>query len=141
MTHIVVPGRGAHPVGLSAAAQAVKDYDDTLLLGWNETTNEYVISKDRGVVQEPFPVYSLGHFSEPPSRELIFAKLSRADVKRRGAKIVDDIERANARKRAEAAWAASDASGETAEVYAAAFKEQGFDPFPAVYMPRGVNRE
>ena len=134
---IIVPGRGMMPVGYMTAAKAVEDYDPELILGFNEATTAWVVYKRRndGFMQ---PVLGLGRGSEPPSREAITEKLYKADVRRNGARIVDQIERRNARIQQEARAQASEAAGEFAEYLAAGYRKEGFNPFPQVFIPKGV---
>lgn len=137
MTHIITP-QGVMPVGMVAAHKAVRDYDPTLTLGRMEATGEWVVFKTRGPNGYPHPVFSLGTSPEPPSREVVLEKLSRADVRRRGAKIIADIERVNEARRRELRHQASEATGEYVELLEhATRKERGVNT-DRIYLPAGV---
>lgn len=108
------PTNGFMPTGWRAALEVVKEYDPSLTLGRNDQTGEWLVCKTRENGQ-PHPVLALGVYPEAPSREVILEKMYRNDVRRNGARIVDAIERRQAREAAARSAAASEAAGEWAE--------------------------
>lgn len=76
-----------------AAAKAVKEYDEGLLLGFRNDVGEWVVFLKDGPGGVPFPALGLG--ATLPAPEEIKRRLYRADTKRRGPAIVAEVERHN----------------------------------------------
>ena len=133
---IWLPGKGMVSLSARAAAKAVEEYDPDLILGKHAATDDWVVFIKNGPGGQPFPVFGLG--KELPGPDEIKRRLYQADTKRRGTKIVAEVERRNEQRRREAAARASDAAGEVAEAYDWALRKQGAHPFPRVFVPAGV---
>lgn len=130
-----VPGFGNAPVGISAAAKAVEEYDPDLALGQDERTGDYVVLLKRGPDGTAFPVLGLGR--ELPAPEEIKRRLYQGDTRRRGRQIVADIERVNERRRAELRHQTREAAGEVAETMDAALHLMKRHPVPRIFVPSG----
>jgi len=130
-----VPGYGNVPVGMSAAAQAVNEYDPDLAIGQDERNGDYVVLLKRGPGGTAFPVLGLG--PTLPAPEEIKRRLYKADTRRRAREIVADIERVNERKRQELRRQTSDGAGEVAETMDTALHLMKRHPVPRIFVPSG----
>ena len=130
-----VPGYGNVPVGMSAAAKAVEEYDPDLALGQDERTGDFVVLLKRGPDGTAFPVLGLG--PELPAPEEIKRRLHKGDTRRRGREIVADIERVNAQRRAELRKDTHEAAGEVAEAMDTALHLMKRHPVPRIFIPSG----
>jgi hypothetical protein len=133
-----VPGYGNVPVGMSAAAQAVREYDPDLAIGQDERNGDYVVLLKRGPGGTAFPVLGLG--PQLPAPEEIKRRLHRADTRRRGREIVASIERNNERQRQRLRAEAHEAGGEVAETMDTALHLMKRHPVPRIFVPSGKGK-
>lgn len=117
------------------ARQAVEDYDPNLSLGRHEITGDWVVLLKRPDSEAPVPIFGLG--KELPSRERITEQLYKSDVRRRGGKIAEALERRQREAQREADRKASDAAEEAAEGFAWAARKDGSHPSPRIFVPGG----
>lgn len=146
MSNVVVPGHqlwlpgvGVAPLSVRAASKAVKEYDAGLALGRHEQTGDWVVFIVDGPEGRPFPVFGLGR--ELPGADEIKRRLYLADTKRRGGKIVADIERRNDVKRAELRLKSDDAAGIAAEAFEWGHRQMGTHPNPRVFVPNSIPKK
>ncbi|MGE5595460.1 MAG: hypothetical protein ACM3S1_05430 [Hyphomicrobiales bacterium] len=119
-----IPGQGTVPVHMRAAQRAVEEYDDRLILARHEITGDWVAFIQLGP-DRMFPVIGFG--KELPHPDEIRATLERADTRRHGTKILDQIQRENARIQREKRAMAAEAIEEAAE-----YADFGFRKFAGV---------
>jgi hypothetical protein len=122
-----VPGAGMTSVDETAAARAVSEYDDSLVLGHRRDTNEWIVFHREGPHGEPFPLLSFG--PRLPHPEEIKKKMYETDVRRHGVKLFHDIQRRNDDRMAASKARSSEASEAVAEALVSGFEHQGFRPF------------
>jgi hypothetical protein len=118
--------------------KAVEEYDADLRLARNDETGNWCVFISRGDAEAPFPVFNLG--AELPSPDRIKQMLYMADVRRRGHDIVRDVERNNARRRAELEAVTADAAGEVAEAVESALRNAGATSHKKVYLNERVKK-
>jgi hypothetical protein len=128
-----IPGYGSVPVGMSAAAQAVNEYDPDLAIGQDERTGDFVVLLKRGPDGTAFPVLGLG--PELPAPGEIKRRLYKADTRRRGREIVASIERTNERQRKALRAQTHEAAGEVAEAMDTALHLMKRHPVPRIFVP------
>jgi hypothetical protein len=116
--------------------QAVKEYDTDLSLGRHEQTGEWVILLQRGPMDQPHPVFGLGH--ELPAPEQLKQRLYESDVRRHGAKLAVALMKAQDRRQKELQDKFSDETGVVAEAFEWAHRKEGTHPNPRVFVPEGV---
>lgn len=124
------PGNGLTSRAERQAANAVQEYESDLILGQRQDTREWVVYLRNGPMSDgqPFPIFNLG--TELPTADKIKEKLYKADLRRHGKKIFQQIMQANDRATEAGRKAADEASAEMAEALVSGFKHQGFDPYP-----------
>lgn len=134
MTDIWMPGLGMTPINFVTAGNAVSDYSSDLMLGRNNKTGEWhVMVKDGPHDGQPFPVFNLG--KELPPYDVIQRKLYESDVRRHGAKIVEQIRRrAEAEKRSHDAYM-HDVAEDSAERIENAMRKGGMLPNLKIFVP------
>jgi hypothetical protein len=132
-----VPGMGVVPTYLRPAMQAVEEYDADLRLARNDETGNWCVFIERGD-SPSFPVFNIG--PELPSPDRIKQMLYMADVRRRGHEIVRDVERNNARRKAELEAVTADAAGEVAEAVESALRHAGATSHKRVYLNERVKK-
>src|ERR1051325_4034327 len=86
-----LPGKGLVPTHIRQAAEAISQYDQDLGLGQDKRTGDWVVLMKGGPEGRPYPVFGLG--PELPPGDEIVRRLYHADMKRRGHKIIADINR------------------------------------------------
>lgn len=133
---LYLPGVGLTGTDERAAAKAVREYDADCQLGQRKDTGEWIIFMTNPATNEPFPVLGLG--TRLPSPDEIQRRMYHTDVRKHGAKIFQNIMRRQEATLAGHKALADDASGEVAEALVSGFETQGFNPFPKIYVPRGV---
>lgn len=110
------------------------------MLGRDETTGDWKVLVKNGPHEgQPFPVFNLGR--ELPPAERIKQMLYNADVRRRGYKIVQDIERRNEARKKALRDEAHDAGGEVADVVDWAFRKEGKHPNPRIFVSRDIRKD
>lgn len=130
-----IPGYGNVPVGMSAAAKAVEEYDAGLALGQDERTGDFVVLLKKGPDGTAYPVLGLG--STLPSVDEIKRRLYMSDVRRRGREIVADIVRQRERAEESSRKEAHDRAGEVAEAMDTALHAMKRHPTPRIFVPSG----
>jgi hypothetical protein len=133
-----VPGMGDVPLHLRQSMKAVEEYDSDLRLARNEDTGNWCIFIERGSGDSPFPVFNLG--TELPGPDHIKEQLYRGDVRRRGHEILRDVERNNARRRAELAHETNEAAGDVAENVEFAMRKMYATRHTKVYLNERVKK-
>lgn len=138
MSDILVPTMaGFMSVAERDANQAIEEYDPDLGLAFDEQTRTYAVVVKQGPHDgRPFPVYNLG--PQLPPSDAIKRQLYHADVRRHGARIVEQVVRRNDELARERDARAHDASGDTAEHFEWAFRKLGKHPVPRIFVPRGI---
>lgn len=131
-----LPRHGKVDVKTSACIRTVENYDEALMLGRHEQTGDWCVFLKRGPFGEPFPVLGLGR--ELPAPEEIRERLIKADTKRQGTRVLDEIEREQADRSAALEARASEASGVTAEAYEWGHRRMGSHPSPRIFVPAGI---
>lgn len=92
-----------------AAANAVEQYDHSLMLGQRTDTGEWIVFAKRGPEGQPFPVFGLG--TRLPHPDDIQKKLYENDVARHGIKLINSIIRKAEAKKKEENYAREQADG------------------------------
>jgi hypothetical protein len=133
MTNIWLPGAGLVPIDIRAADEAIRDYDPDHALGRDEVTGDWVVLKRSGPDGEPFPVFNLGR--ELPGRDEIQRRLYNADVRRKGGKIVEQIQRRNDALKKALRDESHAAAEETAHDISTAFHVAKRHPTPRIFVP------
>jgi hypothetical protein len=128
-----VPGAGLVPSYITQAEKLVKEYDPDLRLAREAQTGDWVVAKRTGPDGAPFPVLYLG--PELPTLDKIKERLYRADTRRRGAEIVQEVVQNNERRLQEAKDRISDENGIAAEALDWAFRKMGKHPNPRIFVP------
>jgi len=131
-----IPGAGEVNPKVTRLQRAVEAYDERLVLARHNVTGDWVIfiKLEGGNL---YPVLGIGR-ELPDDPEEIRYRLYKADARRHGTKILDDINRANERILAEKRYAADEAIGETAEWLEWGIRQEGWHPSPRVFIPRGI---
>lgn len=119
-----IPGQGMVPAHMRAAMRVVEEYDDRLILAKHEGTGDWVAFVQLGP-DRMFPVIGFGR--ELPQPDEIRRILEEADTRRHGTKILQQIERENARIQREKRAAATEAIEEAAE-----YADFGFRKFAGI---------
>lgn len=138
-----VPGALYLPdVGLTssderAAAAAVREYDESLQLGFRKDAQEWVIFMEHN--GEPFPVLGLGR--SLPSPDLIKRRMYETDIRRHGDKIFHKIQRHNDLLQAEQKAALDEKVGIAAEHLDHAFRKEGVHPTSSIFVPGSYRRK
>lgn len=133
MSDIWLPGMGVVPSNIRAAQLAIEQYDSDLELGFNERNQEWVVLSKNGPDGAPFPVFGLG--PELPPYDVIQRKLYEADVRRHGAKLVDEVVKRNDARKKARKYETDDAAGEAAEALEHAFRRMGKTRYSKVFLP------
>ena len=123
------PGNGFTTTRERQVARAIEEYESDLLLGQNRETNEWVVYLRNGPHShgQPFPIFGLGR--ELPSADKVKEMLYKADIRRKGTKIYEQVFAANRRAENASRKVADEASEQMAEAIVEGFRTQGFDPF------------
>lgn len=138
----ILPGSLYLPdVGLTgsderAASKAVREYDNECRLGQRRDTNEWIVYMTNPATDEPFPVLGLG--TRLPGPDEIQRRMYQSDIRRHGEKLFRDIMRRQEATKASNLKDVSEASGEMADALVSGFRNQGHDPFPRIFIPKGV---
>lgn len=129
-----IPGAGEVDVRIVGLQRVCREYDDRLELARHELTGDWVvfIKIDRGNL---YPVIGIGR--ELCSPEELRERLWKADAKRHGNKLLDQINESNARIKREARLRADDAAEATAEAFEWGFRQEGVLP-RKVFVPRDL---
>lgn len=117
---------------LRAASKAVEEYAPGLSLGRDKRTGEYVVLMDRAD-GTPHPVLALG--TEIPSADTIKRKLYLSDTKRRGERIVREVDEANERAKRRLREATHEGAGEVAEAMDVLYHKHKIHPTPRIFVP------
>lgn len=110
--------------------KAVNEYDSELHFGMNQKNGQWVIFMERH--GERIPI--LG-FQRIPHPDDALKRLYKADTRRHGSKILDDMNRENEELKKVARDKADDAVGETAEAFEIAYRLEGKHPKPRIFVP------
>ena len=131
---IVLPSGVTVPVGSVNASKAVEDYDPDLMLGRNEQTGDWHVFVKNGPYDgQPFPVMYIGQ--ELPSYDEIQRLLYTHDVRRHGAKIVEQIERKKRIEQERLAKQHHDENAEVAEYIEWGLRQMGALPKLRIFVP------
>lgn len=133
MNDIWIPGVGFVPPHIRGAMKAIEEYDHELTLGLDNRTGNYVVLLDSELLGRSHPVLDLG--PELPGHDEIKRKLYMSDTRRRGAKIVADVERANEKARARMSAETHEGAGEVAEAMDVALHKMKRHPTPRIFVP------
>jgi hypothetical protein len=128
-----LPGVGVVPSNVRAAQTAIEAYSDDLELGFNERTKTWVVLWRHGPDGAPFPVWDLGETL--PSFDEIQRQLYKADVRRHGGKLVDEVVKRNEERKEAAKAEMREIEGDVAEVLEHAFRRMGKTSYSKVYLP------
>lgn len=113
-----------------AVDKAVNQYDPELHFGRNERNGQWCIFMERH--SERIPV--LG-FRDIPHPDDALKRLYKADTRRHGSKILDDLIKHNEETKAAGRSAGDDAVGQTAEAFEYAYRKEGLHPTPRIFVP------
>lgn len=118
------------------AKRAVEEYDSNLTLAKHTVTDDWVIFTrlDNGTL---YPVIGLGR--ELPSPDRIKERIYKSDLRRRGEKMLDEMNRRNEQIRRNNRRAAEDATGLMAEALEYGYRKMEKHPVPRIFIPRGIN--
>jgi hypothetical protein len=136
VSNIWLPGVGAVPAHIRTAQQAVEAYDSRLELGYDERNKQWVVLWKDAVDGAPYPVMGLGR--ELPSYEEIQRILYQGDTVRRGGKLIQEINRRQAQRRADSRQEVNEAAGEVAEALEYAFRKMGKTSYQRIFIPKGI---
>lgn len=137
MSTIFVPGRGAMDLECRHADRVVNEYDERLFAAVHPHTNVPSVfikmSPFTDWLRDDFGLEIAGQRCMPilgfpegfPPREQIIERLVKIDAKRRGTKILDEINRNNDAIKREAAYIQEQAAGVVAEVQESFEHRQG----------------
>jgi hypothetical protein len=117
--------RGAH-----AVSKAVHEYDPELFFGKNESNGQWCIFMERN--GERIPI--LG-FRDIPHPDDALKRLYQSDTRRHGSKILDDLNKHNAKLKADGQHKVDEALGEVAEVVEYGAREDGLHDRPRIFVP------
>ena len=131
-----LPRHGRVDTKTSACIRVVENYDEALVLGRHELTGDWCVFLKQDPFSEPFPVLGLG--LELPTPEQLSKRLVQADTKRQGSRVIDEIEREHADRRAVLEDRASDATGITAEAYEWGHRRMCSQPHTRIFVPAGT---
>ena len=131
---IWLPGSGMVRFSEMQVAEAVKEYDSQLMLGFRKDTNEWCafLPGNRASDGQPFPVFTFG--SELPSPDQAKKLLYHSDVRRNGRELLDQLDRIYDSEQKAIADKTSDASEQVAEAIISNMNAKGVNPFPSVHM-------
>lgn len=117
-----------------AAAQAVKEYDDELMLGFRRDTHDWCafLPGNRNSEGQPFPVFNFG--PELPSPEKIKFQLFKHDVRRNGHELLDQLDRIYDDEQKRLSVKAEEGREAVAEAIDSNMRDKGTHPYPRVYM-------
>lgn len=123
--------RDAHRVHV-----AVKQYDENLAFGRNEQTGQWCIFMRQGTSAPTntgdLPI--LG-FNDIPHPDDAIARLMKADARRRGREILDELNAHNESIQEARRAAADDAIGQTAEAFEWGYRKMGKHPNTRIFIP------
>lgn len=129
---ILLPDGSLRNIRETAAARAVADYDDDLVLAQHKQDGQWaVFIKTEG--EGLRPVLGLGF--ELPSPEQIRERLYRADTKIHGGRLALDVARRNEQRQAQLTKKADESTAEVVEHFDWALRSQGVHPHPRIFVP------
>lgn len=114
-----------------AVDKAVHGYDQRLRFGRNEDTGQWCIFM---LNRNDAPLAILG-FNDIPHPDDALRRLLTSDARRRGKEILAEINKHNDDIKQGFEDKASEASGEAAEAFEWAFRQQGKHPVPRIFVP------
>jgi hypothetical protein len=127
-----LPGLGVVDPRIRRAVIAVRDYDPDLKLARHEITGDWVVV----LREDGFPIFGFG--PELPDPETVAIRLGAHDIKRHRRKMMDQLARDAARRRAEDQYKVDEADGATAEAMADFYAKHGAKKATRIFVPRGV---
>jgi hypothetical protein len=136
-TSIWLPQKGDTNFAALRVDKAVREYDDQLSFGQNNDTGDWCIFLIRRG-EAPLPVIGFGR--EIPHPDDAIKRLYRADAKRRGHEILDEINRSNAELERARDEAAAEGEARLAEVAEWALRTEGKTSHKKVVMGKGRER-
>lgn len=120
--NILIPGRGTYNIDAERVNKAVQNHDDRLRFGFNETNGDWVVyilmprDFDAAYYIEGNPVYPImGYGKEIPNISQAISRLKNADTRGRGMRILDEMNKANEKVKAEREDVGNEALDEVAE--------------------------
>lgn len=138
---IYVPGKGDRNPRAERVNNAAVEYDERLRFGFNEENGDWILyikmprDFDAYYYIDGEPVYPvLGFGPEIPEPEAAIERLMAADTMRQGTKILDRINRENAKIEKARDDEASDRHEEVAERIEHALRQEGQSPFGKVFF-------
>lgn len=132
---IYIPGTGNVKLDEYRVHRALQEYDERLMFGRNEKTGDWCAFVKMPHGQAPMPVLGFGRTI--PTPEEAVRRCYKADTKRHGSKIFDQMQAHNARIREAKEKATSEQAEVAAEILDYGYRVMGAHPFPKIYMNRG----
>lgn len=123
---IWIPNVGDYDMRAWKVDRKVREYDERLMFGRNETTGDWCIFIRLPAPSDPFPV--LGFQDKIPDPQEALDRLKAADTMRYGDRIWREVVDSQAKYRAELEYKASQASSEAAEVVEHFMRQHGKSP-------------
>lgn len=116
------------------AQRVVQEYDERLELARHELTGDWVVclKMEGGSL---YPVIGLGR--DLPDPYDLKIRIRKADLRREGSRMLDEINKNNERIRQEYARKAEEGAGKMAEALEWGFRKKGVGNSP-VYIPRDI---
>lgn len=129
-----IPGKGEVDVRILGLQRVCSNYDDRLVLARHELTGDWVvfITLDNGNL---YPVIGIGR--ELISPDALRERLWKADAKRHGDKVLQEVNRNNQNIRDGYREKSDDASEAAAEAFEWGFRQEGVLP-KKVFIPRNI---
>lgn len=128
-TSLWMPGLGVVDLRVRKVARAVKDYDATLDLQRHEVTGDWVVTKG----QSGHPIFGFG--PELPRPDDVEQILGKHDISRHGKRILDQLEREAAARKAADEYAADQQNERMAERMLHEYDKVGDRRRIKVYVP------